>query len=690
MFYIYADGEALYYPMTDDLTVLSPTLTLEMGKAGSLTFRLPPTNKRYADLRKLKTVITVELDDLEIFRGRVLSDSGDFNNVKTVYCEGNLAYLVDSVQKRKAYTGTVHDFFRKAISAHNARVEPEKRFLVGSITVEDRDVVIFGKSDGTPDEETSDFDYKQIVLDAITTEWKTTYDHISSCLIDFVGGYLRTRRVGTSTYIDYLQSYEQNPTQELSFGVNILDLSNNVSAEDVFSVLIPLGDENLTIASVNNGSDELIDAAAVSLYGRIVRTHTFDSVTSPSTLLENGLRYLASHVNVPFELEITAVDLSALNRELAPILIGSRVPVKSAPHGVVDELTAYKIAYDLENLANTVYSFGTPRQTLTERYRKDKTKAADTSETAAARGGGSGGKKAEEAAVDKVYKEWIDVNPEDPDGHISLGATYELTNKIRDKLTNDLGIDINAVEGSFNLRNLRSEVDAAGNEIASQAARIDMLNTATEASISILVSRTDHLENVETTHYAEITLKANEIESSIELKADKTEITTELDGIKSTIASFTSQITTIDSEITKVKKLVADEVNALKSNITWLKGKIIQVQSVSSDSVYTGNIYANEIYIGDTTVATKSWVNAAGFLKDSGVSWGNVSDGFVWLNIDGVGKNLAMGNHKHSEYLNALPSHRHAVSLKTGKLCRLSNGTTGWCVSTGSYYTEYS
>lgn len=690
MFYIYADGEAIYYPLTDDLTVLSPALTLEMGKAGSLTFRLPPTNKRYNDLRKLKTVITVELDDLEIFRGRVLSDSSDFNNVKTVYCEGNLAYLVDSVQKRKAYTGTVHDFFRKAIAAHNARVEPEKRFLVGSITVEDRDVVIFGKSDGTPDEETSDFDYKQIVLDAITTEWKTTYDHISSCLIDFVGGYLRTRRVGTSTYIDYLQSYEENATQAISFGVNILDLSNNVSAEDVFSVLIPLGDENLTIASVNNGSDELVDSTAVSLYGRIVRTHTFDSVTSPVTLLENGLRYLASHVNVPFELEITAVDLSALNRGLAPILIGSRVPVKSEPHGIVEELTAYKIAYDLENLANTVYSFGTPRQTLTERYRKDKTKAADTSETAAARGGGSGGKKAEEAAVDKVYKEWIDVNPEDPDGHISLGATYELTNKIRDKLTNDLGIDINAVEGSFNLRNLRSEVDAAGNKIASQAARIDMLNTETEASISILVGRTDHLNDVETAHYAEIMLRANELGSTIELKADKTEITTELKGIKSTIASFTSQITTIDSEITKVRKLVADEVDALKSNITWLNGKIIQAASISSNSVYTGKIYANEIYIGDTTVATKSWVNAAGFLTDNGVSWGNVSTGFVWLNVNGVGKNIAMGNHKHSEYLTALPSHRHKVSLQTGKLCRLSNGTTGWCVATGSYNTEYS
>lgn len=690
MFYIYADGEALHYPLTDDLTVLSPQLTLETGKAGSLTFRMPPTNKRYADFRKLKTVITVEIDDLEIFRGRVLTEDIDFNNVKTVYCEGNLAYLVDSVQKSTAYTGTVHDFFARAVAEHNARVEPEKRFLVGNITVENRPIIVSGKTDGPANEETDQFDYRQIVLDAITTEWKTTFDHISSCLIAAVGGYLRTRRVGVDTYLDYLQSYEENATQELAFGVNILDLSTHISAEDVFSVLIPLGDENLTVAAVNGGSDELVDSTAVSLYGRIVRTHAFDSVTNPATLLENGLRYLSNRSNIAFELAITAVDLSMLNRELEPILIGVRVKVKSAPHGVVDELTCYKIAYDLENLANTVYSFGTPRQSLTERYRKDRTEAADTAEKAASKGGGSGGKKAAEAAVDSVYKEWIDVNPEDPDGHISLGATYTLTNKIREKLVNDLGIDINAVEGSFNLRTLRSEVDAAGDKIASQSARIDMLNTETDVSISILVGRTDHLENVETGHYAEIMLRANELESTIELKADQTEITTELNGIKSTIASFSRDITTINSDITSVRNLIAEQISALKGDITWLNGQNISASRIDvSGPIYATQVAALDMKISGYAVATREWVTE-NFNKGSDVSWGNVSNGFIWLNVDSRSYNLATGGHTHPQYLTALPSHRHSVSLTNGKLCRLSNGSTGWCVATGTYSTEYS
>lgn len=114
MFYIYADGELLSYPLIDDLTVLNPKLTLERGKAGSLSFDLPPTNQRYADLKKLRTTISVEYDDTEIFRGRILSEEKKFNNVKTIYCEGDLAYLVDSVQKGERFEGSSRSSLKRS------------------------------------------------------------------------------------------------------------------------------------------------------------------------------------------------------------------------------------------------------------------------------------------------------------------------------------------------------------------------------------------------------------------------------------------------------------------------------------------------------------------------------------------------------------------------------------------------
>lgn len=33
MFYVYADGESLWFPLDDKRVILNPRLTLEMGKA---------------------------------------------------------------------------------------------------------------------------------------------------------------------------------------------------------------------------------------------------------------------------------------------------------------------------------------------------------------------------------------------------------------------------------------------------------------------------------------------------------------------------------------------------------------------------------------------------------------------------------------------------------------------------------
>ena len=92
MFYIYANGKSIYQPMDDSLSLISPKLTVEMGKAGSLQFQIPPGNRYYSSLSPLSTVVTVELDDAEIFRGRVLTNNLSFNKVRTVYPPGTVAY----------------------------------------------------------------------------------------------------------------------------------------------------------------------------------------------------------------------------------------------------------------------------------------------------------------------------------------------------------------------------------------------------------------------------------------------------------------------------------------------------------------------------------------------------------------------------------------------------------------------
>lgn len=580
MFYIYADGKSIFQPMDNSLSLFAPKLTLEMGKAGALSFQIPPSNRYYNALPQLTTIISVELDDVEIFRGRVLTNNRNFNNVRTVYCEGDLAYLVDTVQKAERYNGKTHDLFRKIIEAHNKRAGADKQFLVGDITIENRDVVLSGKSDEVQDEETGKFDYKQIAINSIADEWQNSFDFIQNCLIDYTGGYLRTRRQNGKTYIDLLLDYGNTATQDIEFGKNMLDLTEEVSAEDVFTVLIPLGDENLTIESVNNGSDELVDATAVERYGRIVKTHVFDSVNTPETLLENGRRFLASNVNVPVTLTVKAVDMHLVDPNASPIYVGDKVHVISAAHGMADELVCTKIEYDLENPANNTYTFGTPKQSLTERYRKDKAKQ-DAEQT---RGGGGGGGGAGEAAseeakktLDEFFDAWINVDKEA--AHIDLGTLYKKFKDSVEILESSCGISMDAPTGNINIKTLRQEFDDMGTKLAEQSAYIDLLNNDLGARISLVASQHQELADLEAGHYAEMTVSANDQESKIaantesirnlngQMTESRTSITQLSNDLQAQIALEAEHKKTLDSQISTTKTSIQQVADDLKAQI---------------------------------------------------------------------------------------------------------------------------
>ena len=121
MYTIYSDGKLVYAPHLSDAGcgVFTPQLTVELNKAGSLAFVMPPDNVMYDSINKLSSIITVKQDDNELFRGRVLNDEKDFYNQKKNYCEGELAFLIDSIQRPYTYTGTVANLFKKFISNHN-------------------------------------------------------------------------------------------------------------------------------------------------------------------------------------------------------------------------------------------------------------------------------------------------------------------------------------------------------------------------------------------------------------------------------------------------------------------------------------------------------------------------------------------------------------------------------------------
>lgn len=340
MYTIYADDALLYSPGDEELSVLSPVLETQCNAAGTLTLVLLPEHPMYSALHKMRTRIDVRQDDEIIWRGRVLETETDFYHQKTVTCEGELTYLVDSVlhpYKLADYDGTAAGLFRLYLTRHNEAVSEAQQFQIGNVDIE--------------------------TLSSVeNTGYGNTWDEISDNLIDIHGGFLRIRHEDGARYLDWTKESGTSCGQVIRFGENLLDLSEYVSASEVVTCLIPYAgqsDSKITIASVNGGKDYIEDAAGIALYGRIWGVTEFDTKDA-TKLLEMAKENLHKRLKETITITISAVDLHLLDVNAESFHVGDKVRVISPPHGIDAEYTCTAISLDLVNPDQSEYTFGTP------------------------------------------------------------------------------------------------------------------------------------------------------------------------------------------------------------------------------------------------------------------------------------------------------------------------------------------
>lgn len=336
MYRVYCDGLTLYNDRLENLQILNPSLELEENKTGSFVFTVPAAHPYYQMIRRMKSIITVYQDDYLLFRGRVLDEETGWHNEKHVTCEGELAFLLDSIQRPYDYSGTVGGYLNLLIDRHNEQVEESKWFTVGNITVADNNDYIVR----------SNIDY--------TDTWTELQDK----LVKLMGGYITVRHEGYINYIDYLQDSTILSPQTIAFGRNLLDLKLIRKGADIATAVIPLGaklkdeeendtDTRLTVESVNGGSDMLIDTEAQAQYGTIVKTVIFDDVTEAANLLTKGKAQLAQLVKLPETIELTAADLATVDTSFSSFHLGTQVRVTSGPHGIGQNFRVSKLAVNL-------------------------------------------------------------------------------------------------------------------------------------------------------------------------------------------------------------------------------------------------------------------------------------------------------------------------------------------------------
>ena len=336
MYRIYCDGSLLYHSNLESLKILDPSVELELNKTGSFVFTLYPDHPRYSLVKRMKSIIEVWQDDFLLFRGRVLDEDVGWHNEKTFTCEGEMAFLLDTIQRPYDFTGSISDFLGMLLSNHNAQADAEKKFTLGNVTVTDPNDYIVR----------SDIDYVN------------TWDVITKKLIDMLGGFLQVRHVDGVNYLDYLKESTLLAPQKITFGKNLLDLKRSRKGEDIATGIIPVGaklkdaegndtDQRLTIESVNGGVDFLMDEDAVNELGTIFKVVIFDDVTDPSNLKTKGEAQLAESVKQWETIDLTAADLATVNKDITSFHLGTQIQVESNPHGLNQRFRVEKLSLKL-------------------------------------------------------------------------------------------------------------------------------------------------------------------------------------------------------------------------------------------------------------------------------------------------------------------------------------------------------
>lgn len=341
------DGNDILNFQEKSYILLHPSLEIELNTAGSFDFTIPPCHMFYADIHPLISTIEVYEDEDLLWFGRPVEIKTDYLKNKQVYCEGALSFFNDTVQRPHEYNSIyVHDFFTTVISAHNEQVSPSRQFTVGNITVENKKV------------------YRML-------RYESTFDVLKRQCLNAEGGYFFIRREDGTNYIDWLVEMPYSTNQPVEFGLNLLDITSGFNGSSIVTCVLPLGEtdketgEELTIASVNNGSD-VIDSEAAETYGRITKAVQFNGVRYPDTLYEDGLEYLASHQFDGLLIECSAAELHFQNPNYEKFRVGQTVRCHSIPHLMDKNFPLLKMSISLDSAAKKITLGSQKKQTLTE------------------------------------------------------------------------------------------------------------------------------------------------------------------------------------------------------------------------------------------------------------------------------------------------------------------------------------
>lgn len=397
------DKRLIYAPNNRNALVLSPKLTREVSKGGSLSFTMTRDHEQYESLQKMSTCITVEQDDKEIWRGRVLSHEADWYNRRVIYCEGALSYFNDSAITPFNYEGKLAQFLQHLIDAHNQQCGNMimKRFELGTVTAALGDLVVhYGDRDSY----------------GVGEDYGSTWDIIDKMVLKVYGGYAYcTYNPATgNNVLNYCdQSFEADRlvNQTIEYGVNLLDFTEKTDTNSLFTRVYPMGSKHTVeetkwkwkflwwgekytesheerygisgtdTATVNKylpkGYSYRLDSsdgdcgwiqndAAAQKFGIVSALGEYDTDSDNDTFAA-GVQDLQKNSLMVTSYTVKAVDLRDAGYDKDRLTFAGYAHIISKPHSIDVIMLCTKLVEPLDQPDKKEYTFGMTRQTLTDR-----------------------------------------------------------------------------------------------------------------------------------------------------------------------------------------------------------------------------------------------------------------------------------------------------------------------------------
>ena len=406
-------------------------------------------------------------------------------------------------------------------------------------------------------------------------------------------------------YLDYIGDYGKAGNQNIEFGVNMIDFSESVSSDDIFTVLLPTGSEGVTMEGIT-GSKYVKIPNAVERYGTVVRAVSFSDIKEAGAeLMQAAYDYIEkNYKEMPPTLTLTAIDLKRLDFALDGFELGTRIGILSEPHGINGSPVCSKISYNLEYPEKNIYLFSE----IENIGGSNRSQTVATGSTKASGGGGGDG----------GLSKWIK-------------ATDDML-----KLTHDKMIVLQ-------VQNSKLTIDAEGmhHEVSDMKGNISKLENTTEGLTSMVQNNTGDISTLTNTALG-LTSRVESAEGNIStLQNTAIGLTHTVEGhdgqistLKNTVDGFSSTYVTKSGLVQEINNneegvlikaskinlsgyVTASELEATKSDISWMNGKILSVDLINAGGgVFSGNLFSNgsrvvtAAYLSEFDYASKAWVEA--------------------------------------------------------------------------------